>query len=68
MEKLVYDGSTEVKIRIFEEYSSGGLSVVCPKCHEEVIVVLGEEDVKKWGKAPGIYCPNNHFWTVFNLR
>lgn len=68
METIVYDESTEMKKRIFEEYSSGGLSVICPKCKEEVIVVLDEKAVEKYGKTPGLYCPNQHFWTVFNFR
>lgn len=68
MEKLVYDGSTSMKMRIFNEYSKGNLSVTCPQCKEEIIVVLSESDVKTHEKARGLYCPNDHFWTVFNFR
>lgn len=68
MEIIVYNGSTQIKKRIFEEYSSGNLLVICPKCRKEVIIIIDENAVKKHKKAPGIYCPNQHFWTVFNLR
>lgn len=68
MDQIVYDGSLEIKKRIFAEYASKKLSVICPKCSEEVIVVLTPEDAIKHQRAPGLYCPNNDFWTIFNFR
>jgi hypothetical protein len=68
MEQIVYDGSLKSKIRIFGEYGNGQLKVVCPKCNDDLLIVLTPADVAKHGKAPGIYCPNDHFWTQFNLR
>lgn len=68
MEKIIYDGKLETKKKIFDEYRHGNLSVVCPKCQEQVIVVLDVSDIGRHQKAPGIYCPNGHFWTVFNYR
>lgn len=66
MEKLVYDDSSEQIQTILSEYKNGELSVICPKCEEEIIVILTIEDIKKHQKAPGIYCPNNHFFVVLN--
>lgn len=68
METIIYDGTLPTKRKIFDEFPKGELSVVCPKCKQEVIIVLDAAGVEKYGKAPGIYCPNGHFWTVFNLR
>lgn len=68
METIIYDGKLATKKRIFDEFHAGNLSVVCPKCKEEVIVVLDVADVERHKKAPGIYCRNGHFWTVFDYR
>lgn len=68
MKTIVYDGELETTNKIFDEYPTGNLSVICPKCKEEAIVVLDADDIKKHNRAPGIYCRNGHFWTVFNYR
>lgn len=47
MEKLVYDDSSEQIQTILSEYKNGELSVIFPKCEEEIIVALTIEDIKK---------------------
>lgn len=47
MEKLVYDDSSEQIQTILSEYKNGELSVICPKCEEEIIAILTIEDIKK---------------------
>ena len=68
MEQIIYDRELATTNKIFEKYPLGELSVICPTCKEEVIVVLDVSDIKKYKKAPGVYCPHGHFWTVFNYR
>ena len=68
MEEIVYDGALATKIRIVNEHSGGQLKVICPKCNETVIVVLTVEDVIKYKKGLGLYCPNNHFWVHLERR
>lgn len=68
MDQIIYDGSLETKKRIFTDYPKGKLSVICPRCREEIVVVITPEDAAKYQKGPGLYCPNRHFWVHFDFR
>lgn len=68
METIVYDKKISTLNRIWEEYHTGELSVICPVCKEEVIVVLNLSDAELHKRGPGIYCKNNHFTTIFNIK
>lgn len=55
MEKnKIYTDSNEVL-----ELHSKGIKFICPKCKNELIVILEKEEMKKFGKSYGIYCPIN---------
>lgn len=66
MKRIVFDGSAAQVKLVFDEYGSGNLSVVCPKCLEEAIVITTNEDIIKHQRAPGVYCPHDHFILVMN--
>lgn len=68
MKTVMYDDEIFTLNMIFAEYPKGGLSVCCPVCKEELVVVLDAKDVKKHGLGPGIYCKNNHIRSLFNIR
>lgn len=68
MEIIVYDDEVSTLMRIVESYDKGEMSVVCPVCRDEVIVVLNLSDAKLYKRGPGIYCRNNHFTSIFNVK
>jgi hypothetical protein len=68
MSVMVYDDELATLNRIFAEYPEGGLSVLCPTCKEELIVVLDVDDVKTHRLGPGIYCRKNHLRSLFHYR
>lgn len=68
METVVFEKGSAFLRKIFAEYPEGGLRVVCPACGEEMAVVLTAEDVALHGRTRGIYCPQGHIQSVFNIR
>lgn len=68
METIIYNDEIEILNKIVKEYHSGNLLVICPKCKEEVIIVLDVKDAQKHQRGPGIYCRNGDFVSIFNMR
>jgi hypothetical protein len=68
MQTIIYDDEIHTLNLIFAEYPKGTLSVLCPICKEELIVVLTAEDVTEHKLGPGVYCRRSHIRSLFNLR
>jgi hypothetical protein len=68
MDELRYNGDSELLRRIFKEYPSGALKVVCAACGEQLDIYLDIESAARAKKAPGLYCPNGHLQEILNLK
>jgi hypothetical protein len=69
MSTQVYDGSREMRARI-EVLVVEGVTLLCPRCHAELIVALDLESIQKHKVHPGIYCSQSprHFFEMHELK
>jgi ssDNA-binding Zn-finger/Zn-ribbon topoisomerase 1 len=65
---LEFNSSTEFLDKILEEYKDGNIKVICPKCHEDMIVILTREKVREHQRCEGMYCPHGHVQMVLNMK
>ena len=68
MEVVIFDAGSDFLRRVFRQYPSGGLRVICPACGEEMVVVINDEDAIRLNRPWGIYCLNGHVSSKFNYR
>lgn len=68
METIEYQRDSEFREKVLSEYEKGDLKVICPGCKEEMLIILNEEDVIKYQRSQGMYCPNDHIQVVFNVK
>jgi hypothetical protein len=51
------------------QFNSEGLTVLCPICQSELLVITSKNLAAKYGRPQGFFCPNNnnHVWIKFIL-
>lgn len=62
----VYDGSAAELGRL-EQYVAAGITMLCPKCHAPLLLVLDLDSAKLHRRLQGVYCTRDadHFYQIF---
>ena len=68
MNSFVFDGDPK-DIQKILDLNAEGKEVLCHKCGAKLLIVVGIEAEKKYGKASGVYCPTDetHIQMWFTL-